>query len=289
MLNVKAMLQEASVLLPTSGKAPYTYSVTKGGTAVSTTAVTTGLTAGTYDIVITDALGCTSASTAVTITEPAVALSATATAPPTTTCSTTTTVTVTGHDGTAPYTYSFNGGGFTATATYAVNDNGTSDQVIAYQVKDANGCITVSQNITVKKLNPPTGITFSGLTPITCNALTTDVTLTPVGGVSPFTYAIISGPVTNISGVSSGIFIGLTAGNYVFEVTDANGCTKQASTTIAPAASIAVSGIKTDENCFGSADGTATFTVTGASSTGNFKYVLTPRYMYLKLQKQEIM
>ena len=64
----------------TSGKAPYTYSVTKGGTAVSTTAVTTGLTAGTYDIVITDALGCTSASTAVTITEPAVALSATATA-----------------------------------------------------------------------------------------------------------------------------------------------------------------------------------------------------------------
>ena len=41
-------------------------------------------------------------------------------------------------------------------------------------------------------------------------------------------------------------------------------------------ASVAVSGIKTDENCFGAADGTATFTVTGVSSTGNYNYILSP-------------
>jgi|GEM_PF-567038 len=265
-------------ITPTSGKAPYTYSVTKGAAVVSTTASTTGLTAGTYNIVITDALGCTSASTPVTISEPAVALSATATAPATTTCSTSATVTVTGHDGTAPYTYSFKGGAFTATNTYIVNDNGT-DQVIAYQVMDANGCTTVSQNITVKKLNPPTGITFSTPGTITCLSTTTSVTLTPVAGVSPFTYLITAGPGTstsNATGASSGTFTGLASGNYTFEVTDANGCKASASLTIAPAAVIAVSGSKTDIKCFGVSDGTATFTITGASGVGNYTYTLSP-------------
>ncbi|WP_281636758.1 beta strand repeat-containing protein [Flavobacterium marginilacus] len=263
-------------ITPTSGKAPYTYSVTKGGTAVSATAVTAGLTAGTYDIVITDALGCTSASTAVVINEPAAALSASAAAPATTTCSTSAVVTVSASGGTGAYTYSFNGGGFTSVNTYTVNDNGTSDQVIAYQVKDANGCTTVSQNITVKKLNPPTGITFTGLTPITCNSTTTGITLTSVGGAAPIAYTIVSGTTVNATGASSGIFTGLLPGNYVFEVKDANGCTKQASKTIDPSPAVAVSGVKTDEKCFGTADGTAVFTVTGASSTGNYTYVLSP-------------
>ncbi|MBF4473817.1 SprB repeat-containing protein, partial [Flavobacterium sp. HJJ] len=144
-------------LTATSGQAPYTYSVSKSGSAVSATAITSGLPEGVYDVLITDALGCTTAATQVTIGEPAVALSATAVAPATTTCSTSSTVTVTGHDGTAPYTYSFRGGAFTGVNTYVVNDNGTSDQLIAYQVKDANGCTTVSQDIIVKKLNPPAG------------------------------------------------------------------------------------------------------------------------------------
>ncbi|MBF4473829.1 hypothetical protein, partial [Flavobacterium sp. HJJ] len=98
-------------------------------------------------------------------------------------------------------------------------------------------------------------------------------------GVAPFVYTIVSGPgasVSNVTGLNSGMFTGLAPGNYTFEIKDANGCTKQASTTIAPAAVIAVSGIKTDVKCFGSADGTAVFTVTGASSTGNFTYVLSP-------------
>ncbi|MGQ7945991.1 T9SS type B sorting domain-containing protein [Flavobacterium sp. WC2509] len=272
-------------ITPTSGKAPFTFSVTKGGSPISTTAVTPGLTAGTYNVVITDALGCTSASTAVIIAEPAVALSATAAAPATTTCNTATTVTVTGHDGTAPYTYSFQGGAFTSTATYVVNDNGVSDQVIAYQVKDANGCITVSQNITVKKLNPPTGITFTGLTPITCNATTTNITLTPVAGVAPFTYTIVSGTTINTSGATSGIFTGLLPGNYIFEVTDANGCKKQDSKTINPAATITAAGAKTDVKCFSGTDGTATFTVTGASSVGNFTYTLTPAVPLTQITK----
>ncbi|WP_170141442.1 beta strand repeat-containing protein, partial [Flavobacterium aquicola] len=269
----------------TSGKAPYTYSVTKGGLPVSTTALTTGLKAGTYDIVITDALGCTSASTPVTILEPAVGLSASAAAPATTTCSTTATVTVTAAGGTGAYEYSFNGGAFGPDNFYVVNDNGTSDQVIAYQVRDANGCTTVSQNITVKKLNPPTGINFSTPATITCLATTTSITLTSVGGVSPFSYTIVSGPTINTIGASSGTFTGLLPGDYVFEVKDANGCTKQATKKINAAAAITVAGGKTNEKCFGANDGTATFTVTGASGAGNYSYTISPTVPVSQISK----
>ncbi|MCK8140462.1 T9SS type B sorting domain-containing protein [Flavobacterium sp. I-SCBP12n] len=247
----------------TSGKAPFTYSK-DGGTTYVVSNIFANLIAGTYNIMIKDALGCTSVSTPVTISEPLIALSATAAAPATTTCSTATTVTVTASNGTPGYTYSFNGGAFTTTNTYVVNDNGTSDQTVAYQVKDANGCLTVSQNIVVKKLNPPTGITFSGLTPITCNATTTNITLTTVNGVAPFTYIIVSGTTINTTGAATGIFTGLLPGDYVFEVTDVNGCSKQEAKKIAPVAPIVATATKlADVKCFGDATGSISYNVSG--------------------------
>ncbi len=254
----------------TSGKAPFTYSINGG--AYVTSNVFANLIAGTYNIMIKDDLGCTSASTPITISEPLIALSATAAAPATTTCSTATTVTVTASNGTPGYTFSFNGGAFTTTNTYVVNDNGTSDQTVAYQVKDANGCLTVSQNIIVKKLNPPTGITFSGLTPITCNATTTNITLTTVNGLAPFSYIIVSGTTINTTGVTSGTFTGLLPGDYIFQVTDANGCSKQEAKKIAPVAPIVATATKlADVKCFGDATGSISYNVSGFATTYSYK------------------
>ncbi|MBP4141133.1 T9SS type B sorting domain-containing protein [Flavobacterium sp. P4023] len=262
-----------------SGKAPFTYSIkrTTAPTATFTTSSITGLIAGNYEIVVTDALGCTSTPASVTITEPTDVLSASAAAPPTTTCSTTTRVTVTAVGGTAPFQYSFKGQAYIADNFYDVVDNGISDQIISYQVKDVNGCITVSKDITVKKLTPPTGINFSTPAAITCNPgfTTTSLTLTSVGGLAPYTYTVISGP-TLVGTTSSGTFSGLIAGAYTFEVKDANGCTKQVSQSIADGIKIKVSGVKTDEKCFNAKDGTATFTITEPSSSTNFTYVLSP-------------
>jgi gliding motility-associated-like protein len=259
-------------ITPTSGKSPYTYNVTKGGTSVSTTASTTGLTAGVYNITITDALGCTGTAS-VTITEPT-DLIASANFPANTACSATTTITVSGAGGSGGYKYSFNGNTtYTGTNTLLVTLT-SSAQVITYSVQDSNGC-TDTKTINVPAYNPPTGINFSTPATLTCLVTSTSVTLTSVGGISPYTYSIISGPTTAASN-TTGIFAGLTAGTYVFEVKDANGCTKQASLPISGAATISAAQASTDVLCFGNTNGTATFTVTGASSVGNFTYTITP-------------
>ncbi|HEU4790001.1 MAG TPA: T9SS type B sorting domain-containing protein [Flavobacterium sp.] len=270
-------------ITPTSGVAPYTYSVTRTlPTALPavvqlSNGVFTGLTAGTYNVVITDGLGCSSASTPVVINEPTAVLSATATAPPTTTCSTSTTVTVTGAGGTGTYTYSFKGGAFTPTNTYVVNDNGVSDQIIAYQVRDANNCTTVSQNITVKKLNPPIIGIITG-TAITCNAgqSTSDVTIPTTNGLAPLAFVIVSGTTINTTGATNGKFTGLASGTYLFKVTDANGCSDTESFTVDPVTPIAIIG-QNISNVLCNADNTgiAKYTVSGFSSTGNYTVTIT--------------
>ncbi|MEO6327346.1 MAG: SprB repeat-containing protein, partial [Ginsengibacter sp.] len=50
------------------------------------------------------------------------------------------------------------------------------------------------------------------------------ISVSASGGTSPYTYAI-AGPTVNTTGFNSGIFTGLTAGNYTLTATDANGCT----------------------------------------------------------------
>ncbi|MES2240765.1 MAG: T9SS type B sorting domain-containing protein [Bacteroidota bacterium] len=262
-------------ITPTSGKSPFTYEVKNGASVISTTATTTGLASGTYDIVVTDALDCTSVSTPVTINEPANALTATAAYVPTTTCSTTATVTVTAADGTPGYLYSFNGGAFTTAYTFAVNDNG-ADQLISYQVKDANGCTTVTQNINVLKLNPPTAgsITSSA---VTCAATTSTVTVTPTAGtgVGTLTYEITF-PIAVATSNTTGVFVGLAPDTYIFKVTDANGCYYTQSHTITPVTPVAVAANKTsDVLCFGDSSGSGLFTVSGHATVGAYSFVLT--------------
>ncbi|MDQ6473129.1 hypothetical protein RB619_21045, partial [Flavobacterium sp. LHD-80] len=243
-----------------------------GGTTVSTTASTTGLTAGTYNITVTDNLGCTGTASVIII-EPTQVTSS-ASFPANTTCSPTTLITVTAGGGSGGHLYSFNGNTtYTGTNTLLVTLT-SSAQTITYSVQDSNGC-TLTKTINVPAYNPPTGIIFSAPAAITCLSTTTSVTLTTSGGISPFTYSIVSGPTTAPSN-TTGNFSGLTAGTYVFEVKDANGCTKQASLPISGAATISASQSSTDVKCVGNTDGTAVFTVSGASSAGNWTYTLTP-------------
>jgi gliding motility-associated-like protein/uncharacterized repeat protein (TIGR01451 family) len=261
----------------TSGKAPYTYSVTKGGLPISTTATTTGLVAGSYNIVVTDALGCNSASTAVSIAEPSIGLTASATAPATTSCSPSTLVTVTGAGGTGTYTYSINGNGFGTSNTLVINDNGTTDQIIPFQVRDANGCTTVSATITVKKLNPPKISLISG-TAITCNTgqSTSNVSIATTNGLTPLAFVIVSGPTINTTGATDGKFLGLASGTYLFKVTDANGCSNTKSYKVDPVTPIDIKGQNVSNVlCNTGKTGIAKYTITGFSATGNYTVLVT--------------
>ncbi|WP_082041785.1 SprB repeat-containing protein [Lacinutrix sp. Hel_I_90] len=260
-------------LFASGGSGGYTFSF--NGSGFTTQSLYTNLSGNvSYSYQVQDSNACLSPVYTISLTNPT-EVEAAATIPTNTTCSATTVITVTATGGTGSYSYSFQGGAYSSTSTYTVS-NTTTTQTITYSVRDTNGCID-TETIDIPPYNPVTGMTFADNT-ITCNNTTTDVTITPTGGVAPFTFTITAPAVAtgNTTGATTGIFTGLTPGNYTFEVTDANGCAVSASHVIAPAVNLAVSGTKTDEVCFGASDGQAIFTITDVSSPGNFTYTITP-------------
>ncbi|MFH6770219.1 T9SS type B sorting domain-containing protein [Gaetbulibacter aquiaggeris] len=262
------------VVTAADGIAPYQYSI--NGAPFVTSNVFNGLSAGLYDVVVMDSKNCVSPATTVTITEPAI-VGGTIVLTQGLTCGAgnatqAAIVTVTGSGGTAPYTYSFDGGvNYTSINTYTTYSSGL---VTAY-VKDANGClIPAAITFNVPALDPPTDLGFVS-TAVTCLALTSDVTLTTTNGVGPLSYAIISpaSATGNVTGLNTGIFTGLLPDTYVFEVTDANFCTYQESYTVVPVINITVSGtLVNDVSCNGGSNGAVDFTV--SNFTGTYSYTI---------------
>ncbi|MDR6764741.1 hypothetical protein J2Y38_004983, partial [Flavobacterium sp. 2755] len=179
---------------------------------------------------------------------------------------------VTAGTGTAPYQYSFNGTNYSTTNTLTTYNAGL---VTAY-VKDANNCmIAVPVTITIPALNAPTNMDING-TPIYCApAVNTTSTVTisnVVNGVGTLQYEILS-PIA-VAKQTSAVFAGLTPDTYLFQVTDANGCTYQESYTIKPVTNITVAGqLVSDVVCNGQSNGAVKFTV--ANYTGTYTAVLT--------------
>ncbi|URM37843.1 T9SS type B sorting domain-containing protein [Flavobacterium anhuiense] len=253
------------IVTAANGILPYQYRI-NGGTFQSSN-IFTGLAAGTYNIEVRDAKQCTSVILTATITEPS-ALAATAVLTQSLTCGTgnatqpaIVTVNVTAGTGTAPYQYSFNGGtNYSATNTFTTYNSGT---VTAY-VKDANNCIiAVPVDVIVPALNPPTDMDITG-TPVYCAPAartTSTVTINSVtNGVGTLQYEILS-PIA-VAKQNSNVFAGLTPDTYLFQVTDANGCTYQESYTVDPVTNITIAGqLVSNVVCNGQSNGAVKFTV----------------------------
>ncbi len=122
------------------GTAPYGYLWSNG----QTTATATGLAAGTYTCVVTDANGCTNSTISVTIAQPSAALTATATQV-NVNCfgGSTGTATATASGGTAPYSYLWSNTQNSATAT------GLAIGTYTCVVTDANGCTNSTISVTI--------------------------------------------------------------------------------------------------------------------------------------------
>jgi SprB repeat/Secretion system C-terminal sorting domain len=112
----------------TLGTAPYTYSWTG---SPSTTASISAVAAGSYTCTVTDAIGCTFVSNAVTVTQPTAALTVTGAVN-----NLASTINATPAGGTAPYTYTWTNGAITQDLTDSVA-NGS----YTLTVTDANGCL----------------------------------------------------------------------------------------------------------------------------------------------------
>jgi gliding motility-associated-like protein len=258
-------------LTPSGGTAPYTFAWSNG----AVTEDISGLTAGTYTVIVTDANGSTggcTATTSITITQPALPLTLNSTQV-NVLCfgGSTGSIDLTPSGGTAPYSYSWSNGAITQDLTTIPAGSYT---VI---VNDANGSTGgCTATITVVITQPAAPLTLSSTqVNVACfGGLTGSIDLTPTGGTAPYTYLWSNGATTqDVSG--------LAAGTYTVSVNDANGlsggCAATATITITqpPILTQTVSAFiypsGTNISCFGASDGSVNLTIGGG----------VPGYTYL--------
>ncbi len=122
-------------------------------------------------------------------------------------------ITVTGSGSVAPYTFSINGGAFQAAATF----NNLTAGTYILRVQDGTGCVNLtSVTLTGNPLPTLTAIAV----PTTCGLNNGSITATAGNtGNAPFEYSI-NGTVFQ----TSNVFLNLSAGTYTVFIKDANGC-----------------------------------------------------------------
>jgi len=204
------------------GVAPFTYSWNTNDSSSNIS----GLSTGNYNCLVTDATGCS--VMAYQYVPQAVVLNYNSTISNATCVQNNGTVTSFVTGGTAPYSFIWNN--FATTQ----NLNNVPAGTYIAQITDANGC-TGSAYIYVGSTTP-INVTYS-ITPSSCTSATGGATLSITGGSAPYsvTWNTFPSPATGIA-VSA-----LPAGNYAFQVTDANGCIRTGNVIIPTSSSIIAS------------------------------------------------
>lgn len=247
----------------TGGTPSYSYAWSPfGGTA----AAANGLTAGTYSVTVTDAMGC-SQNTTMLVAQPA-ALTAAATVGNNVSCfgGSDGAATINPTGGTLPYSYLWSpGGAVTQTA------NSLLAGTYTVTVTDNNGCITSAQ---VTLTQPATAISASvdTLTNVACyNGSDAQVTIAATGGTPSYSFLWTPG------GGTTATLSALTAGNYSVTVTDSKGCSFLLPVTITqpPSLTIAITAV-TQVTCNGYNDGTATVSVGGGVAPYTYMWSTAP-------------
>jgi hypothetical protein len=242
---------------PSNGTAPYTYIWTP---SAQTTQTANNLAAGIYSVTITDANGCEGTLNA-TVNNPN-SPTASITASTNVACNggTTGDATVAGSGGTTPYTYSWSSGGTSVTET------GLAAGVYDVTIVDAASCVATS-SVTITE---PTALTATvdatATNDVSCNAGNDGTAgITAAGGTAPYAYAWSNSATTaTISGV--------TAGNYVVTITDANGCETSENISVGEPTALAANLTATDVTCNGSVDGSASATVSGGTAPYTYSW-----------------
>ena len=244
-------LTGSATVMGSGGVAPYTYAWSTG----ATTQMITGLSTGSYSVTITDQNGCTATEAFNIISQGDITVSVTGT--DSANCddpSGTATASATG--GTGPYMYMWSNGATSASLTnLAAGTYGVT-------VTDANGC-QGSGSVTIGGIG---GLNIAiDATPAACGQGGGTAGVMILSGTGPFTYAWSNG-------MTTAVITGLSAGTYSVTVTDANGCTATASTTIDGGSDITVTGMTFDASCANGDDGSIALTVMGGDTPYSYSW-----------------
>ncbi len=241
------------------GTGAYQYSMDNGVTYQAGTTFT-GICAGTYDIVVSDANGCQAAMTA-TVNEPIV-LNFTFTTTLATCGMSNGSMTLTGAGGTGIYEYSMDGG-----TTYQASGLFSGLAAGAYNscVRDANGCV-FCQIVNVNN-DPAQTIDNIVIVDNTCfGSCDGSVTVTTSGGTGTIEYSLDGGPYQ-----ASNVFTGVCAGTHNIMTQDDNACLVGAPAIVNEPAIVAFTPAVTNLLCYQQCIGTITFNgVTGGN--GVYQY-----------------
>lgn len=240
------------------GTTPYSWDWNAG---TYTTEDLTGVPAGTYNLTVTDAAGCTGTASA-TVNEPA-PVSVTMVSRTNVSCNGaadgTIDIDVTG--GVTPYTYLW-----TPTGQTTQDVTGLSGGCYDVTVTDANGCIGML-NVCITEPAALVATVDMATDPSSCGGADGSVTVTTTGGTTPYGWDWNSGTYTTED------ITGLAAGTYNLTVTDANGCTATANASLSdPGGPNVTVDLVTDATCNGDSDGAIDVTTTGGTTPYGFDW-----------------
>ncbi len=237
------------------GELPYEYQIDGGSYQPSGTFTT--LAAGTYVITVRD-FALNTSDVSVIISEPSSAVDGSITSQTNVLCygSNTGSITAAGSGGVAPYQYKLETGAYQASGTFAALAAGT----YTVTVQDANLC-EFDIPFTITQPAVAFSGTISSQTNVSCfGSNNGSVTVTGVGGTSPYDYSI-----DGTTFITTGVFSGLSTGGYTVTVRDANLCTTTVVFDITEPAILEIAFTKVDASCPGVADGSITLLITGGT------------------------
>jgi hypothetical protein len=234
------------------GTPPYTYQYSNGGT----TQTQSGLSAGSYTVLVTDANGCTGNGYAYVNSSTPISVTYSATASSCTAATGSATLAISG--GVAPYTVSW--------ATFPAQSGTTASNLApgtyAFHVTDANGCVQNGAAVV-----PPVNQIVAAVsgTSATCLQTNGTATVVPAGGALPYTYLWSNGATTATA-------TGLAAGSYSVAITDAAGCAIHKFRTVESYSPVNIGLASTPTSCIYAADGSIASTVLGGTTPYTYSW-----------------
>ena len=202
------------------GTAPYTFTLTPGN-VTNSTGTFTGLTAGTYTVLVKDVNNCPVEISGIIVNEPGCDVEAAISSSTNVDCNgnSTGSATVVASGGNPPYTYEWKNSEGDVVGTDATINNLVAATYIATVFSDNGNC---SSSASVQITQPSVLAAEIAVTDITCFGFDNgQVDLTVNGGTSPYTYDWGNLPGSNDPQDQTD----LEPGIYNVLVTDANGCT----------------------------------------------------------------